>query len=204
MFLALLRAPRAEGATRIPPPALGRILGLDRAPEVKTIRRKLSELAGAGKAAELMMALARHRAAVRSEAIGFLYADGHTRVYCGTRKVHKTHVARLKFPAAATEETWVTDGNGDPVLVVMAEPSASLAGELRRLLPGLGQIARPDRRVTVGFDRGGWSPEVFVVGHPLDWRSSLDALVTISVGIARSRSRTARLRGPRARSSHLG
>ena len=36
VFLALLREPRAEGATRVPPAALGRVLGLDRAPEVKT------------------------------------------------------------------------------------------------------------------------------------------------------------------------
>jgi len=53
VFLALAGEPRAEGATRIPPAALGRVLGLDRAPEVKTIRRKLGELAAAGKAHEL-------------------------------------------------------------------------------------------------------------------------------------------------------
>ena len=51
VFLALAGEPRAEGATRVPPAALGRVLGLDRAPEVKTIRRKLAELAAAGKAA---------------------------------------------------------------------------------------------------------------------------------------------------------
>ena len=45
VFQALLREPRAEGATRIGAQALGRVLGLDRAPEVKTIRRKLGELA---------------------------------------------------------------------------------------------------------------------------------------------------------------
>ena len=42
VFLALAGEPRAEGATRVPPAALGRVLGLDRAPEVKTIRRKLA------------------------------------------------------------------------------------------------------------------------------------------------------------------
>jgi hypothetical protein len=44
VFLALLCEPRAEGATGVTPAALGRVLGLDRAPEVKTIRRKLGEL----------------------------------------------------------------------------------------------------------------------------------------------------------------
>ena len=72
VFLALAGEPRAEGATRVPPAALGRVLGLDRAPEVKTIRRKLGELAAAGKAAELIMALARRHAAARPDALGFL------------------------------------------------------------------------------------------------------------------------------------
>jgi len=161
VFLALAGEPRAEGATRVPPAALGRVLGLDRAPEVKTIRRKLGELAAAGKAAELIMALARRHAAARPDALGFFYVDGHARVYYGTRTVQKTHVARLKFPAPATMETWVTDQDGDPVLMVVAEPSDSLAGELRRLLPQLRQVAGEGRRVTVCFDRGGWSPALF-------------------------------------------
>ena len=76
VFLALAGEPRAEGATRVPPAALGRVLGLDRAPEVKTIRRKLGELAAAGKAADLIMALARHHAATRPQALGFLTSTG--------------------------------------------------------------------------------------------------------------------------------
>ena len=161
VFLALAGEPRAEGATRVPPAALGRVLGLDRAPEVKTIRRKLAELAAAGKAADLIMALARRHAAARPDTLGFLYVDGHARVYHGTRNVQKTHVARLKFPAPATMETWVTGQDGDPVFMVTAEPSDSLAGELRRLLPDLRAIAGQGRRVTVCFDRGGWSPALF-------------------------------------------
>jgi hypothetical protein len=161
VFLALAGEPRAEGATRVPPAALGRVLGLDRAPEVKTIRRKLGELAAAGKAADMVMALARRHAAARPDALGFLYVDGHARVYYGTRQVQKTHLARLKFPAPATMETWVTGQDGDPVFMVVAEPSDSLAGELRRLLPDLRQIVGQGRRVTVCFDRGGWSPALF-------------------------------------------
>jgi transposase-like protein len=160
-FLALAGEPRAEGATRVPPAALGRVLGLDRAPEVKTIRRKLGELAAAGKAAELVMALARRHATARPDTLGFLHVDGHARVYYGTRTVQKTHVARLKFPAPATMETWVTGQDGDPVFMVIAEPSDSLAAEVRRLLPDLRGIVGQGRRVTVCFDRGGWSPALF-------------------------------------------
>jgi len=198
VFLALAGEPRAEGATRVPPGALGRVLGLDRAPEVKTIRRKLAELAAAGRAADLIMALARHHAAARPGTLGFLYVDGHARVYDGTRTVQKTHVARLKFPAPATMETWVTGQDGDPVFMVVAEPSDSLAGELRRLLPDLRAIVGQGRRVTVCFDRGGWSPALFadITGAGFDlltWRKGpapdipADAFTTITCADDRSR-----------------
>jgi len=161
VFMALLREARAEGATRIPPEALGRVLGLDRAPEVKTIRRKLGELAAAGKAAELQLALARHHAAASPGTLGFLYIDGHTRAYFGKRDIQKMHVTRLKFPGPATEETWVTGSAGDPLLVVMAQPSSSLAAQILGLLPDLRQIAGPRRKLVLCFDRGGWSPALF-------------------------------------------
>jgi hypothetical protein len=62
LFEGVLRAlagePRAEGATRIDPHPLGRVLGLDRDPEVKTIRRKITILAATGRADELLAAMA--------------------------------------------------------------------------------------------------------------------------------------------------
>ena len=161
LFMALLREPRAEGATRLRPADLGRVLGLDRAPEVKTLRRKLAELAGHGKGAELQAALGRHHATVRPAAVGFLYLDGHVRVYSGTRQLPKTHIARMRIAGPATEETWVGDAEGDPVMVITAAPSQSLAAELQRLLPDLRTLIGPDRRCTLVFDRGGYSPAVF-------------------------------------------
>jgi hypothetical protein len=161
LFLALLRDPRAEGATRVRPADLGRLLGLDRAPEVKTLRRKLIELADVGRSAQLQAALARAHATARPQALGFLYVDGHVRVYSGTRDLPKTHIARMHLAGHATNETWVADADADPVLVVTAPPAASLASELVRLLPDLRAFLGPDRRATVIFDRGGWSPAVF-------------------------------------------
>jgi hypothetical protein len=161
VFMALLREARAEGATRIPPAALGRVLGLDRAPEVKTIRRKLAGLAAAGKAADLQLTLARHHAAASPDTLGFLYIDGHTRAYFGKRDIQKMHVTRLKFPGPATEETWVTGSAGDPLLVVMAQPSSSLAAQIRDLLPALRGITGPAAKPVLCFDRGGWSPALF-------------------------------------------
>src|SRR5450756_1148784 len=161
LFLALLRDPRAEGATRIRPADLGRLLGLDRAPEVKTLRRKFAELAACGRGAQLQGALATHHATTRPDAVGFLFLDGHVRVYTGTRALPKTHIARMRIAGPATEETWVGDADWDPVWVLTAAPSQSLAAELHRLLPDLRAVIGPDRRATVDFDRGGYSPSVF-------------------------------------------
>ena len=175
VFRALLGEARAEGATRIDPPALGRVLGLDRAPEVKTIRRKITYLAAAGRAGDWIAAMAARHVADRPEQAAVLYVDGHVRAYAGTRRIAKTHVPRLKFPAPATVETWVADAAGDPLLVVLAPPGASLAGELRRLIPELRALVGDERRVLVGFDRGGWSPTLFADLHAagfdtLTWR----------------------------------
>jgi hypothetical protein len=165
VLLALLREPRAEGATRIVPGDLGRILALDRAPEVSTIRRRLAEIAERGKAGELLAGLARRHVDTHHETVGFFYIDGHVRAYHGTRQLPKAHVARMRISMPATLETWVSDTNGDPILVVIAPPSASTAAEVRRLLPELAQLA-DGRRSTVVFDRGGWSPDLFA--HLLD------------------------------------
>ena len=160
VLLALLREPRAEGATRVVPADLGRILALDRAPEVSTIRRRLGELADRGQAGELMAGLARRHVAAHPDAVGFLYIDGHVRAYHGTRRLPKAHVARMRISMPATLETWVADTNGDPIFAVIAPPSASTAAEVRRLLPDLKQLVE-GRRTTVVFDRGGWSPDLF-------------------------------------------
>jgi hypothetical protein len=180
VFRALLGEARAEGATRIDPPALGRVLGLDRAPEVKTIRRKIGLLAKVGKAGDWIAAMAHRHVAARPQQAAVCYVDGHVRVYQGNRKIAKTHVPRLKFPAPATVETWVSDAAGDPLLVVMAQPAASLAGELRRLIPQLRAMVGDNRRVLVGFDRGGWSPGLFADLHAagfdtLTWRKGATA-----------------------------
>ncbi len=159
-FLALLREPRAEGATRIAPQDLGRMLGLDRAPEVKTIRRRLGYLAERALGDKLVFGLARKHAEANPQTLGFLYMDGHVRAYSGTRRLPKAHIARARISAPATVETWAADANGDPVFVVVAPVGASMVSEVRRLLPELRALVG-ERRLTICFDRGSWSPELF-------------------------------------------
>ena len=160
LLMALWRIKRPEGLKEYSPQDLGRVLGLDRAPEVKTLRRKLARLAAAGRAAQFGQALAQQRVALRGEALGFLYTDGHVRVYHGQHALPKAHVARMRISLPATSDYWVNDSAGDPLFVVTAEANASLV----KMLPGILAQVRAlvgKRHLTVVFDRGGYSPKLF-------------------------------------------
>ncbi len=161
LLMALLRIKRPEALKEHVPQDLGRVLGLDRAPEVKTLRRKLSRLAAYGRAAEFGRALAQQRVADRGAALGFLYVDGHVRVYHGKRPLPKTHVARMRLSMPATTDYWVNDTVGDPLFVVTAEANAGMVKMLPKVLDEVRTVVG-DRGVTVVFDRGGFSPKLFV------------------------------------------
>jgi len=160
LLMALWRIKRPEGLKEYSPQDLGRVLGLDRAPEVKTLRRKLARLAAAGRAAQFGKALAQQRVALHGTALGFLYTDGHVRVYHGRHALPKAHVARMRISMPATSDYWVNDSAGDPLFVVTAEANVGLV----KMLPGILDQVRVlvgQRRVTVVFDRGGYSPKLF-------------------------------------------
>src|SRR6266498_5076004 len=160
LLMALWRIKRPEALKEYSPADLGRVLGLDRAPEVKTLRRKLARLAAAGRAAQFGQALAQQRVALRGAALGFLYTDGHVRVYHGKHVLPKAYVARMRISLPATSDYWVNDTSGDPLFVITAQANAGLV----KMLPGLLEQIRSlvgRRRLTVVFDRGGFSPKLF-------------------------------------------
>jgi len=161
VFAALLGEARAEGLTRLDPVDVGRLLGLDRAPEVKTLRRRFQRLARAGRGDQLMLALARRHVAAHPEAAGVFYVDGHVRAYHGGAELPKAHVTRMRLSMHATVDTWVADAFGDGVLCWTAPPPDSLVGELARVAATVRQLVGPDARPTIAFDRGGWSPATF-------------------------------------------
>jgi prepilin-type processing-associated H-X9-DG protein len=165
VFASLVGEPRAEGLTRIDPVDLGRLLGLDRAPEPKTLRRRIAALAEQNLAERLLGALARRHAEAHPDALGVLYVDGHVRAYHGGANVPKAHVARIRLSMPAEVDTWVADANGDGLLVFSAPPGASLVAELRRVTTWARGVVGPDRRTTICFDRGGWSPALFAELH---------------------------------------
>src|SRR6266852_5347173 len=160
LLMALLRLKRPEALKEHCPAELGRLLGLDRAPEVKTLRRKLARLATAGQASQFGRALAEHRIQARGAALGFLYVDGHVRVYHGKQPLPKAHVARMRLAMPATTDYWVNDAAGDPLFVVTAEANAGLVKMLPPILAEVRTLVG-ERRLTVVFDRGGFSPRLF-------------------------------------------
>jgi DNA-binding CsgD family transcriptional regulator len=161
VLLALLRIPRPEALKEHSPQGLGRIVGLDRMPEVKTLRRKLARLAALKGSSQLGCQLASQRVAERGKVLGFLYIDGHVRAYHGQRTIPKAYVTRIHLAAPATTDYWVNDQRGDPLFVVTAEANASMTKMLIPVLTEVRQLLGPDRRSTVVFDRGGWSPKLF-------------------------------------------
>ena len=82
------------------------------------------------------------------------------RVYHGKHALPKAHVARMRISAPATSDYWVNDSSGDPLFVVTAAANAGLVKMLPEVLDQVrGLVGK--RRLTVVFDRGGFSPKLF-------------------------------------------
>ena len=161
LLMALLRIKRPEHLKERDPAELGRLLGLDRAPEVKTLRRRLTRLAAYHGAEQLGAELARERVNQRGHLMGFLYVDGHVRAYHGKRAIASSaYVPRRRLAMPASTDYWINDRSGEPLLVITGEIDSALTKALPRLL---GEVRRlvGEQRVTVVFDRGGWSPKLF-------------------------------------------
>ena len=161
LLMALLRIKRPEQLKERDPAAFGRLLGLDRAPEVKTLRRRLTRLAAHHCAEQLGAELARLRVDQRGHLMGFLYVDGHVRAYHGHRAIaSKAYVPRRHLAMPASTDYWINDRSGDPLLVITGDVDAALTKALPRLLGEVRDLVG-ERRVTIVFDRGGWSPRLF-------------------------------------------
>ena len=163
-FMALLRIRSPERLQFESPGELGVLLGLDRAPEVKTIRRKLGELAQASKAAQFSRELAGRWVKQARRAVGVLYVDGHVRVYHGEKhRLGKTHVARRNLSMPAVTDYWVNDKNAEPLFVVTGTVNEKLIAAMKgRVLPAVRELVGAERRVMIVFDREGWSPKWFL------------------------------------------
>jgi hypothetical protein len=169
-FMALLRIRTPEQLQGHPPGELGVLLGLDRAPEVKTLRRKLWELAARKRATTFSRQLAKRWVRDHAEAVGVLYIDGHVRPYNGTtHTLPKGYVTRRRLCMPATTDVWVNQQDAQPLFVVTAPANDDLLAMLRReILPHVRSLVG-ERRVTLAFDREGWSPKFFREAHLQDF-----------------------------------
>ncbi|MEK7214500.1 MAG: putative transposase, partial [Chloroflexota bacterium] len=73
--------------------ALGRLLGLDRLPEVKTLRRKIHQLAALDPAGEFMKKMAKARAEEAPQKPSVVLIDGHVQAYQTSHTTRKSPVS---------------------------------------------------------------------------------------------------------------
>lgn len=170
-LMALLRIRSPDQLQFEAPGELGRLVGLDRVPEVKTLRRKLSEMAEQGQALAFAHGLAERWVEQAQEFLGFLYVDGHVRAYHGQKhELPEAFVARRRLAMPAVTDFWVNDARAEPLFWITSPINASLVSMLEgEILPEIRGLVG-ERRVTVVFDRGGWSPDLFrkMVGWGFD------------------------------------
>jgi len=174
-FMALCRIKTVEQLRGEAPGEFGMLLGLDRVPEVRCLRRKLSELGTGDAAGNWAAHLSRQWMEDDPQAAGTLYVDGHVRVYHGSMSAPpRRYVSRQRLCLRGISDYWVNDAVGRPFFVVEKTVDPGMLEALRRdIVPRLlrdvpGQppeeeLARDPRRCrfVLVFDREGYSPEFF-------------------------------------------
>jgi hypothetical protein len=178
-LVALVRCPSLEQTRYEAPGEWGRLLGLDRLPEVKTLRAKIASLCEPeGRAAQWQSQLAKEWMA-GSEAddpalAGLYYADGHVRVYHGgLTALPRRYLSRLRLCLRGTTDYWVNGLGGEPFFVITQTVNPGLVAVLRdKIVPRLlAEAPQPTEealqadpkamRFTVVVDREGYSPGLF-------------------------------------------
>jgi hypothetical protein len=176
-MMALARVKSIEQLRYAVPGEWGNLLGLDRIPEVRTLRAKLAILCKqAGKAARWNAELAKEWMGLDPEAEPIFYVDGHVRVYHGHEAQLPRHfVPRQKLYLRAAVDYWVNAMDGQPFVYINKEIDHGLVQALRDdVIPWMEKNApigaehqrkmdvdELQPRFTVVFDREGYSPDLF-------------------------------------------
>jgi len=174
-FMALCRIKVVEGLRGQAPGEFGKIMGLDRIPEVRCLRNKMDEMSTGDAAEQWAAHLSSYWMEKEIGAVGTLYIDGHVRVYHGgLTKPPRRFVSRERLCLRGTTDYWVNDAVGLPFFMVEKPIDPGLLNTLRddivpRLLkdipnqPSEGEldINLHQCRFVLVFDREGYSPEFF-------------------------------------------
>lgn len=130
-FMALARIRRPEQLRHHPPGELGKAVGLDRVPEVRTLREKIARMAATGNPGQWMRDLAKTWMQDDPTEAGYLYLDGHVRVYHGSdANLPRRYVSRQKLCLRGTTDYWINDALGRPFFVISKAISEGLATTL--------------------------------------------------------------------------
>jgi transposase len=161
LFLTLLGRPTVESAKHLRRASFGAVAGCGRAPSVKTLRRKLDELAGQGQAAEFGTAMARRFIDRGIVDTAYLYIDGHMQAYNGKRRLEKVWSTKRRMPLPGINTYHVGDITGRPLLFVTQPLSTNLAKAMPDIIATIRQAVGADATFTVVFDRGGYDGSLF-------------------------------------------
>jgi hypothetical protein len=119
LFTALARVKSIESLRYSAPGEWGKLIGLDRIPEVRTLRSKIKQLTQDDSPQHWNEALCKEWMQIAPEQAGVLYIDGHVRVYNGQQtKLPRHHVARQKLCLRATTDYWVNAMDGQPFFMI--------------------------------------------------------------------------------------
>src|ERR1019366_1932919 len=130
LLLSLLRIKRPEQIRGYDAAGLGRVLGLDRAPEVKTLRRKLHALSRRNQGMPFLEKLALARVQALKAKPRVVYLDGHVSVYNGQSKIGEVYSTRDKRVVKGTTQTWVNLPGRTPLFCVTSEFNEGLVAGL--------------------------------------------------------------------------
>jgi hypothetical protein len=138
-FIVLLRIQTIEAIKSYSPGELGKLIGLDRIPEIKTIRSKPGILASKNRSSDWSSELSKYWMRQESNICGLLYVDGHVRVYHGKQsKLPRRNVAREKLCLRGMSDYWLNDALGRPFFVITTVFNSGLLSMLRsEIIPRL-------------------------------------------------------------------
>ena len=165
-FMALCRIKNPEQLKKHSPGELGKLLGLDRIPQVEYFRTKLKQITSQSKTDELHTAL--FQSWVEQMPEMFFYIDGHVLVYHGDKaNLPKRFVSREKLCLSGTTEFWINDQKGLPLMVITGELNEKLKVAIELAIPSIkDSISFPPKAgeplFTLVFDREAYEPEWFV------------------------------------------
>ncbi len=138
-FLSLLRVQNINQTSTIPCGELGRVMGLDRIPEVKTLRRRIARFSAKGDVQQWSRKLSESWMAANTGLAGVLYIDGHVNLYYGhATTMPKRFVSRLRLCMSGSTDYWVNDKTGQPFFVVNEVINSGMIEQIKTsLLPRL-------------------------------------------------------------------